>query len=132
MKISLDHIAITTDDIEVLKNFYVRFFNGKANEKYTNTSTGFESYFISFGNGARLEIIKKNINAGESGPSENSPEMHIAFGVENMNNVILKAEEMKNAGFPVLRGPRITGDGYFEFETLDPDKNHLEVTTRKI
>lgn len=27
----------------------------------------------------------------------------------------------------ILRNPRKTGDGYYEFETLDPDNNRLEV-----
>jgi lactoylglutathione lyase len=36
--------------------------------------------------------------------------------------------ELKNAGFRILRGPRKTGDGYYEFETLDPDNNRIEVS----
>ena len=55
--------------------------------------------------------------------------IHLAFGVDTMKEVDDKAEELKQAGFSILRGPRKTGDGYYEFETLDPDKNRLEVTT---
>jgi lactoylglutathione lyase len=40
-----------------------------------------------------------------------------------------KARALQLAGFPILRGPRKTGDGYYEFETLDPDRNRLEVCT---
>jgi lactoylglutathione lyase len=40
-----------------------------------------------------------------------------------------KANELRAAGFPILNGPRKTGDGYYEFETVDPDQNRLEVTT---
>ena len=32
-------------------------------------------------------------------------------------------------GFRILEGPRRTGDGYYEFVTLDPDLNRIEVTT---
>jgi lactoylglutathione lyase len=49
-----------------------------------------------------------------------------------MESVITKSVELENAGFKILRGPRITGDGYFEFETLDPDNNRIEVTTKAI
>ncbi|RYG43456.1 MAG: glyoxalase, partial [Chitinophagaceae bacterium] len=38
------------------------------------------------------------------------------------------ADQLVAAGYPVLSGPRVTGDGYYEFETLDPDQNRLEVT----
>ncbi len=55
--------------------------------------------------------------------------IHLAFGVETREQVTQKAAELKAAGFPILSGPRLTGDGYFEFETLDPDNNRLEVTT---
>ena len=47
----LHHIAIWTFRLEELKEFYVRFLGGKSNEKYVNPKKGFESYFISFGEG---------------------------------------------------------------------------------
>lgn len=55
--------------------------------------------------------------------------IHLAFGVDTMDELDRKAEELKNAGFQILSGPRKTGDGYYEFETLDPDNNRIEVTT---
>jgi lactoylglutathione lyase len=39
------------------------------------------------------------------------------------------AATFRELGLPILSGPRRTGDGYYEFETLDPDKNRIEVTT---
>ena len=56
--------------------------------------------------------------------------IHLAFGVDTMEEVDAKAKELSKAGFPILSGPRRTGDGYYEFETLDPDNNRLEVTMR--
>jgi lactoylglutathione lyase len=55
--------------------------------------------------------------------------IHLAFGVDTINQVDEKAKQLANAGFPTLSGPRKTRDGYYEFETLDPDHNRLEVTT---
>ena len=46
------------------------------------------------------------------------------------NSLIEEAKQLEKNGYPILRGPRKTGDGYYEFETLDPDNNRLEVTTR--
>jgi lactoylglutathione lyase len=54
--------------------------------------------------------------------------IHLAFGVDTMEEVDSKAKELAAAGFHIISGPRKTGDGYYEFETLDPDNNRLEVT----
>jgi len=56
--------------------------------------------------------------------------IHIAFGVKSMQEVDEKALQLKNDGYIILSGPRKTGDGYYEFETLDPDNNRLEITTK--
>ena len=55
--------------------------------------------------------------------------IHLAFGMETMDKVSEKAAELEKNGFRIIRGPRKTGDGYFEFETLDPDNNRIEVAT---
>jgi lactoylglutathione lyase len=48
-----------------------------------------------------------------------------------MQEVDEKAVQLQSGGFKILRGPRKTGDGYYEFETLDPDDNRIEVTTKQ-
>lgn len=50
----LEHVAIWTNRLELLRDFYVKFLDGASSAKYTNPTNNFESYFISFGNGARL------------------------------------------------------------------------------
>ncbi|HEU5168740.1 MAG TPA: VOC family protein [Chitinophagaceae bacterium] len=128
---TLEHVAIWTDKLEALKNFYIKYFDGVANSKYTNESKQFHSYFITFQSGARLEImsmpgIPDNIN--DRIVKQHKGIIHLAFGVDSMKEVDQKALELRKAGFPILNGPRRTGDGYYEFETLDPDNNRLEVT----
>ncbi len=54
--------------------------------------------------------------------------IHLAFGVDTTEEVEQKAKQLQSDGFPILSGPRKTGDGYYEFETLDPDNNRIEVT----
>ncbi len=56
--------------------------------------------------------------------------IHLSFGVDSTEEVNAKLKELSDNGFPILRGPRTTGDGYYEFETLDPDNNRIEVATR--
>jgi lactoylglutathione lyase len=127
----IDHVAIWTPHLEQMKDFYVKYFNGKANEKYSNRERHFESYFVTFKSGTRLELmnmpgIPENLND----PVEKQYQgiIHLAFGSENMDMVNEKLAELKKAGFKILKGPRKTGDGYYEFETLDPDNNRIEVS----
>lgn len=129
---TLEHAALYTTDLEKLKNYYQTFFEGQPNKKYTNLTTGFESYFLSFDSGARLELMSKPgvpPNQNDTVNAQHLGLIHLAFGVDTMKEVDEKATQLKEAGFPILRGPRKTGDGYYEFETLDPDNNRLEVTT---
>ena len=52
-----------------------------------------------------------------------------AFSMDLDKEVDEKAKQLENDGYKILDNPRKTGDGYYEFETLDPDNNRLEVTT---
>ncbi len=129
---NIDHIAIWTPDLERLKEYYVKYYDGMPNNKYVNHERGFESYFLSFRSGARLELmqmpgIPENLN--DTKEKQHTGLIHISFGVDNMDMVRQKAEELMKDGYKVLRGPRRTGDGYFEFETLDPDNNRIEVSS---
>lgn len=128
----LEHVAIWTEKLELLKDFYVTYFGARANTKYYNPHKKFQSYFLSFESGARLELMHKPDiakNANDTAENQHLGIIHIAFGVESMSEVDEKAEELKKAGYDVISGPRKTGDGYYEFELLDPDNNRLEVTT---
>ena len=132
MEVKLEHIAVWTRQLEELKDYYVRYFEGVSNEKYINPKKQFESYFISFGSGARLELMRMpNIpeNGNDTIKDQHLGIIHMAFGVDSPGEVDRKAEELRRDGFAILSGPRITGDGYYEFETLDPDNNRLEVTS---
>jgi len=128
----LEHVAIWTRDLEKLKEFYVKYFDGKPTEKYINPHKQFCSYFIHFKSGARLELMSRPdipVNVNDSIDKQYLGIIHLAFGVDTLEEVDRKAEELKKAGLKILSGPRKTGDGYYEFETLDPDNNRIEVTT---
>ncbi len=128
----IDHIAVWTNQLEILINFYVTFFGANRGDNYYNRETHFESCFLTFDSGARLEIMHKPgipVNANDTAAKQHQGIIHIAFGCDSKGMVDKKHLELMNAGFPILDGPRMTGDGYYEFVTLDPDKNRIEVTT---
>jgi len=129
----LDHVAIWTNQLEELKDFYVKYFDAKPNKKYSNADTGFESYFLSFDSGSRLEIMNKPgipENLNDTIGKQHQGLIHIAFDVGSMEKVLEKATDLKRGGINIIRGPRKTGDGYFELETSDPDKNRIEVISK--
>jgi lactoylglutathione lyase len=128
---TLEHVAIWTNQLETLKEYYVKYFQGKPNDKYTNDSKGFHSYFLSFASGARLELMSMPLipaNQNDTIQKQHLGIIHLAFGVDSIQEVEDKAKQLQADGFPILSGPRKTGDGYYEFETLDPDNNRIEVT----
>jgi len=128
----IEHLAIWTTQLEHLKDYYIRYFGATPNDKYSNVQKQFQSYFLSFDSGARLEIMSRPdipANANDPVHTQYLGLIHFAFGVETMAEVDQKVEELRAAGFPILSGPRKTGDGYYEFETLDPDNNRIEVST---
>ena len=129
---TLEHVAIWTDKLEELRAYYIKYFDGISNEKYTNQKNQFHSYFLSFRSGARLEIMSMPgipDNQNDTITSQHKGIIHLAFGVETIGEVDEKARQLQADGFKILKGPRKTGDGYYEFETLDPDNNRLEVTS---
>lgn len=130
----LHHIATWVEDLEKIKEYYIKYFGARSNEIYINKTTGFNSYFLSFPSGSQIEIMSRPDIPDNANDTiiQYKGYIHLAFEVQSEEEVDKKAEELKAAGFPVLRGPRITGDGYYEFETLDPEKNRLEVLYKKI
>ena len=131
----LEHVAIWTEKLEILKEYYSRYFNEIPNNRYENPTNGFTSYFLTFQSGARLELmnmpgIPKNSN--DTVHAQHNGIIHLAFSAGSMEEVNQKADQLKQDGYKILKGPRMTGDGYYEFETLDPDNNRLEVTYRPV
>ncbi|MEW9122463.1 MAG: VOC family protein [Thermotaleaceae bacterium] len=126
----VEHIAMWTVDLERLKDFYSSYFEAKSNEKYRNRKTGFESYFLSFDEGCRLELmqmppIQERL---KDGIFDHIGLAHFAICVGSKEKVMSLTEKLRVDGYEILSEPRTTGDGYFESVISDPDGNRIEIT----
>lgn len=126
----IDHVAIWTNDIERLKMFYVKYFGGISGDKYVNSSKHFESYFVKFDSGARLEIMQaNNIPSNLNDPvNQYIGLIHISISVGSEDNVNSITDKLNKEGYKIVSKPRHTGDGYYESCILDPDGNRVELT----
>ncbi|MEL6824291.1 MAG: VOC family protein [Calditrichota bacterium] len=126
----IEHVAIWTNDLERLKTFYETYFQAKPNEKYVNFEKGFESYFLSFESGARLELmqmtgIPDNLN---DTVAQYLGIIHLAISVGSKEKVDQRTAVLEEDGYRIIGQPRTTGDGYYESVVLDPDGNRIEIT----
>lgn len=126
----IEHLAIWTNQLEEMKEFYCKYFGGTATDKYINHKKEFESYFIHFDKGARLELMHTSgIVEQESFEMIASLGLtHFAVSVGSALAVTRLTEKLRDDGFTISSDVRMTGDGYLESVILDPDGNCVEIT----
>ncbi|MEQ8197221.1 MAG: VOC family protein [Clostridiaceae bacterium] len=126
----IEHVAIWTKNIEKLKKFYSDYFDSIAGDKYTNIDKNFQSYFIKFDSGARLEIMQMPSVPDNLNDTINQyiGLIHIAISAGSVEKVNSLTETLRKDGYKVVSEPRYTGDGYYESCILDPDGNRIEIT----
>ena len=107
----IEHIAMYVKDLEATKDFFVKYFNATSNEGYHNKATDFRSYFLSFSDGARLEIMNKPQMEDAEKTLTRTGYIHIAFSLGSKEAVNELTEKMRKDGYSVISGPRTTGDG---------------------
>lgn len=123
----IDHIAIYVENLEATKEFFIKYFNATANNLYHNPKTELSTYFLSFEDNTRLEImsrpnmIKTEFNLYRQGF------IHLSFSLGNKEKVNELTARLKNDGYEILSEPRTTGDGYYESYVLGPENNILEL-----
>lgn len=129
MNIKIEHIALWVNDLEVMRAFYTNYFGMSSNELYRNEKKQFSSYFLSFQNGPRIELIHKpGITNAPNSQNNNIGLAHSAISVGSKKNVDELTTLIKKEGFVVLGEPRTTGDGYYESVIVDPEGNTIEIT----
>lgn len=124
----IEHIAMYVKDIEAAREFFVKYLGGTSNDGYHNNTTDFQSYFISFDDGARLELMTRPELADLEKPLNRTGYIHIAFSVGSKEAVDTLTDRLKEGGFEVLNGPRTTGDGYYESCIAIIEGNQIEIT----
>lgn len=123
----IEHIALWTKNIENMRAFYETYFQAVVSPKYHNITNKFESYFLSFSNGARIEIMSRpDINI-KNNRAQNIGYAHIAFSLGSIEKVNQLTDILRSKEIQVIGEPRHTGDGYYESVILDPDGNQIEL-----
>ena len=124
----IEHIAMYVNDLEAAKEFFIKYFDAVSNEMYHNQRTGFKSYFLSFEDGARLEIMTKEAMEDTKKTLTRTGFIHLAFRVGSKEKVDSLTSKMKEDGYEVISGPRTTGDGYYESCIVAVEDNQIEIT----
>ena len=124
----IEHIAMYVNDLEGARDFFVKYLGGVSNDGYRNELTGFRSYFITFDNGARLEIMNKPSMEDSAKIVNRTGYIHIAFSVGSAEEVDRLTRAFREDGYEVINGPRTTGDGYYESCIIGVEGNQIEIT----
>ena len=122
MNVRIEHVAIWTRDLEVMRAFYTAALGATSGRLYENRVTGFKSYFLSFGDGPRLELMHQSGRAPSAGCG------HFALALGSRAAVDEAIAGLRQRGVSVESDPRVTGDGYYEAVVLDPERNRIELT----
>ena len=124
----IEHIAMYVTDLERAKEFFEKYFGARSNNGYHNPTTDFRSYFLSFDDGARIEIMNKPGMDDADKSLARTGFIHIAFSLGSKERVDELTAQMKQDGYEVISGPRTTGDGYYESCIIGVEGNQIEIT----
>ena len=124
----IEHVALYVNDLEKARCFFMNYLGARSNEGYHNLKTNFRSYFLSFDDGARLEIMNKPEMPDFPKELARTGYAHIAFSVGSKEKVDVLTEELKADGYEVVSGPRTTGDGCYESCIVAIEGNQIEIT----
>ncbi|MBM6905405.1 VOC family protein [Collinsella tanakaei] len=124
----IEHVALYVNDLDAAKQFFTRYFGARSNELYHNATTGFRSYFLSFDDSARLEIMTRPDMDDLEKPLARTGFAHLAFSVGSPEAVDRLSAQLAADGYRVASGPRTTGDGYYESCIVALEGNQIEIT----
>ena len=124
----IEHVALYVKDLENTQKFFMKYLGAKSNDGYHNQKTGFCSYFLTFEDGARIEIMNIPEMADLPKKLARTGYSHIAFSVESIEKVDALTAELKADGYEVISGPWTTGDGYYESCIVAVEDNQIEIT----
>ena len=123
----LEHVALYVENLELMKDFYTKYFSATPNQRYHNPRTGLQTYFLSFEDGARLELMQRPGMNPRANDEKALGYTHISFKLGSAEEVDALTKQLQDGGCPLLNGPRVTGDGYYESVLADPEGNQIEL-----
>lgn len=126
----IEHLAIWVDDLEKVKDFYIKYFDMICSELYTNIKKNYSSYFLSFkGASTRIEIMRRPDITDFGGEHSTSFGLtHFSISVGSKQKVNKLTEQLRFDGYKIVGEPRTTGDGYYESVIEDCEGNWVEIT----
>lgn len=124
----IEHVALYVNNLDRTKDFFTKYLDAKSNGGYHNAKTDFRSYFLSFDDGARLEIMNKPEMSDLPKDLARTGYVHIAFSVGSKEKVDAITARLKADGYEIINGPRTTGDGYYESCIVAIEGNQIEIT----
>ncbi len=124
----IEHIAMYVNNLESARDFFIKYFKATSNDGYHNQTTDFRSYFLTFDNGARLEIMNKPDMIDDEKVLARTGYVHIAFSLGSKDAVDALTARLREDGYEVVSGPRTTGDGYYESCIVGIEGNQIELT----
>src|SRR5687768_10132854 len=104
---NIEHVALWVDDLERMCAFYAQAFGAESGAPYVNAAKGFESRFLTFATGARLELMTTRSLSpvrAEAG-AQRMGLTHLAISLGSEDAVRELTERLRAQGAPVLDGP---------------------------
>lgn len=125
----LEHIAVWVDNIELVREFYLKYFNVSSNDKYVNPTKKYTSYFLTFNEGgARIELMNRpDIAENDKLRYMLKGLAHVCISIGGKEAVNDLTERLRRDGYTIASEPRTSGDGYYESAVLDPEGNYIEL-----
>lgn len=124
----IEHVAINVRDLERTRDFFVKYFGAKPNKGYHNPRTGLRSFFLTFADGARLEIMHWEAMPEGDFDKHALGYTHICMSIGTREAVDEMTARLVADGYRHVSGPRTTGEGYYESCILLDDAEELELT----
>lgn len=126
MSARIEHVGLWVRDLDGVAAFYAQYLGARVGALYQNPCKGFESRFLEFSGGARLEIMRR-LDVITSSADDRLGWAHVAVRVGDEAAVDALAARLTADGRAPIDGPRRTGDGYYECVVRDPEGNRVEI-----
>ncbi len=123
----IGHVAMYVNDMERARDFFVKYFGAKATAKYSNFTSGFSNYFLSFDNNTELEIMKREAMTDPAKTPYRTGFHHIAITVGDRKDVDDITKRLEKDGYLVVKGARTTGDRRYASVITDFEGNEIEI-----